>query len=35
MLAWCRQGPPYAYVERLEEEWQPHLGDLLDFRMVY
>ena len=35
MLAWCRQGPPNAYVERLEEEWQPHLGDLLDFRMVY
>ncbi|MGA8571553.1 MAG: acylphosphatase [Desulfobaccales bacterium] len=35
MLAWCRQGPQYAYVVRLEEEWQPHLGDLADFLMVY
>jgi acylphosphatase len=35
MLAWCRQGPPYAYVDHLEVEWQPYLGDLADFRVVY
>ena len=35
MLAWCRQGPPYAYVDHVEVDWHPHLGDLLDFRMVY
>jgi acylphosphatase len=35
MLAWCRQGPPYAYVDHVEEEWQPPLGDMTDFRIVY
>ncbi len=35
MLAWCRQGPPHAYVDHLEVEWQPYLGDLADFRLVY
>jgi acylphosphatase len=35
MLAWCHLGPPYAYVDRVEEEWQPYLGDLPDFRVVY
>jgi acylphosphatase len=35
MLAWCRKGPPYAYVSRVEEEWQAYVGDLADFRIVY
>jgi acylphosphatase len=35
MLAWCRQGPPYAYVARVEVEWQPYVGDMADFRIVY
>ncbi|HEY9073460.1 MAG TPA: acylphosphatase [Desulfobaccales bacterium] len=35
MLAWCHKGPPYAYVDQIEEEWQPYLGDLMDFRVVY
>jgi len=35
MLAWCRKGPPYAYVDRVEEDWQPYQGDLIDFRVVY
>jgi len=26
MLAWCRKGPPYAYVDRVEVEWQAHVG---------
>jgi acylphosphatase len=34
MLAWCRQGPPYAYVDRVEADWQPYRGDLGDFRVV-
>ncbi len=34
MLAWCRQGPPYAYVDDIVEDWQPYQGDLLDFRVV-
>jgi acylphosphatase len=35
MLAWCHQGPPYAYVDRVEVEWQPYVGDLTEFRIVY
>jgi acylphosphatase len=35
MLAWCRKGPPYAYVDHLEIDWQPYQGDLMDFRVVY
>jgi acylphosphatase len=35
MLAWCHQGPPYAYVHRVASDWQPYLGDLDDFRVRY
>ncbi|MFA5109811.1 MAG: acylphosphatase [Desulfobaccales bacterium] len=35
MLRWCRQGPTYSYVDRVEEEWQAYQGDLTDFRVVY
>jgi acylphosphatase len=35
LLAWCRKGPPYAYVSRVEVEWQAYVGDLTDFRIVY
>ncbi len=35
MLAWCRKGPPYSYVDRVDEDWQPYQGDLHDFRVVY
>jgi acylphosphatase len=35
MLTWCHKGPPYAYVDRVEVEWQPYQGDLADFRIVY
>jgi acylphosphatase len=35
MLAWCHKGPPYAYVSRVEVEWQAYVGDLADFRIVY
>ncbi|MFZ5449409.1 MAG: acylphosphatase [Thermodesulfobacteriota bacterium] len=35
MLRWCHKGPPYAYVDHVEVEWQPPLGDMTDFRVVY
>ncbi len=35
MLAWCRKGPAYAYVDYVLEDWQPYQGDLMDFRVVY
>lgn len=35
MLSWCRMGPRYAYVDQVEEDWQPYQGDLGDFRVVY
>ncbi len=35
MLKWCYKGPPYAYVDHVEVEWQAHQGDLTDFRIVY
>jgi acylphosphatase len=35
MLTWCHKGPPYAYVDHVEVEWQPYQGDLTDFRIVY
>jgi acylphosphatase len=35
MLAWCRKGPPYAYVDHVEVQWQDYVGDLTDFRIVY
>ncbi len=33
MLAWCRKGPPYAYVDHVDLDWQPYQGDLADFRV--
>ncbi len=35
MLAWCRKGPAYAYVDQIDIDWQPCQGDLADFRVVY
>jgi acylphosphatase len=35
MLAWCHQGPPYAYVDQVEADWQPYQGDLGEFRIRY
>jgi len=35
MLAWCKQGSPYAYVDHVEIDWQPYQGDQTDFRVVY
>ncbi len=35
MLSWCKKGPPYAYVDHVEIDWQPCQGDLMDFRVIY
>jgi len=35
MLAWCKKGPPYAYVDQVEIDWQPYQGDLEEFRIRY
>ena len=35
MIAWCRKGPPYAYVDQIDIDWQPYRGDLADFRVVH
>ena len=35
MLKWCHQGPPHAYVDQVEVEWQAYQGDLTDFQIVY
>jgi len=35
MLAWCRQGPRYAYVDSVTEDWQPYQGDFSDFHIRY
>jgi acylphosphatase len=35
MLAWCRQGPPYAAVDEVLTDWQPHQGEFQDFKITY
>jgi acylphosphatase len=35
MLAWCRLGPRYSYVDSVTEDWQPYQGDFSDFRIRY
>jgi len=33
MLAWCRQGPPHARVDRVDMTEEPWSGDLKGFRI--
>jgi acylphosphatase len=35
MLAWCRQGPPYAHVDEILEDWQPYQGEFSEFSIRY
>ncbi len=35
LIAWCRQGPPYAYVDEVLVDWQPYQGEFQEFRIVY
>ena len=35
MLAWCRQGPPYAAVDEVLTHWQPYQGEFGDFKITY
>ena len=35
MLAWCWEGPPYAAVDEILTDWQPHRGEFQDFGIDY
>jgi len=35
LLAWCRQGPPYAQVDEVLTDWQPFQGEFSDFSIRY
>ncbi len=35
VIAWCRVGPRFSYVDTVEVDWQPYQGDLKDFRIAY
>ncbi len=35
MIAWCRQGPPYARVDGVEVSWEKHTGDSRGFGVRY
>ncbi len=35
LISWCRQGPPYAYVDEVLVDWQPYQGEFLEFRIAY
>lgn len=32
-IAWCKQGSPFAKVERVEIEYQPHKGEWKEFQV--
>jgi len=34
MIAWCRQGPPTARVEKIDTDWEDFHGSFPDFRVV-
>ncbi len=35
LVAWCRQGPPGARVERVAETWSDATGEFDNFRVSY
>lgn len=35
LLQWCRNGPPAASVDRVEEQWLEYIGDLDLFTIRY
>ncbi len=34
-IEFCRRGPPGAYVENLDLEWEDWTGEFSDFKVVY
>lgn len=34
MIQWCRRGPPAARVGDVRIEWEPHQGNIPDFRVT-
>lgn len=35
MLKWCRNGPPGAYVSKIEENWEEYTGEFNRFDIRY
>ncbi len=35
MIAWCRRGPPQAYVDQVDVEWEVARGDLTGFDITW
>jgi len=35
MLAWCREGPPHARVDQVEETWGEASGEFGEFKVRY
>ncbi|OGD84875.1 acylphosphatase [Candidatus Curtissbacteria bacterium RBG_13_40_7] len=33
-ISWCKKGPPFAQVEKVEVEWKKNLEDLEDFSIL-
>ena len=35
MLVWVQEGPPYAAVDEVLTDWQPHQGEFQEFKITY
>ena len=35
MLVWVQEGPPYAAVDEILTDWQPHQGEFQEFKITY
>lgn len=35
LIQWCKEGPTYAKVKKIEIEWSKYIGDLNEFDILY
>lgn len=35
MIEWCHEGPPGAYVQRVDTDWEKYLGEFEWFSITY
>lgn len=35
VLEWCREGPPFAYVKRVDVEFEDYKGEFKEFKITY